>query len=136
MWIALQGYNIASIFLIANMTTTCTCFPLILGLVPYFRHSLKSHAVLFGSFIGLLSVLAYGWIRQGDFITGLVEYFFKTYDVGAFLIGSMSSILATLCWWSLAQHSKYLLKRIENAGEEETENVEERLLIHPSCPVD
>ena len=98
MIIALQGYNIAYIYLIANMTTACTTFPIALGLLDSMDHVLTGESAVFGSVAALISVIIYGWIRTGSITMGIVTYFCQTYDAGAFLIGSCCSILWTFVW--------------------------------------
>jgi hypothetical protein len=131
MLIALQGYNIAYIFLGINMTTTCTTFPIALGLVESLNPILTGNSVLFGSVGAIISVIIYGWIRQGSIVLGIVTYFCQTYDAGAFLIGSCSSIFWTFIWiYGARRWSRW--SQVDQKEEEETETMDP-ILVH-ECP--
>jgi hypothetical protein len=106
MLIGLQGFNIASIFLISNMITTCCTFPIAFGLLEYFDLFLDSSAVLFSCLFGLTGVLLYGVIMTGSLVEGLYTYFYFKYDAGAFLVGSLGSILAVFLWRGLMSLKK------------------------------
>lgn len=61
--VGLQGYNIASIFLITNMMTTCSILPLIFGMMERFENVISEYAALFSNLFAFLMVLIYGFIR-------------------------------------------------------------------------
>jgi hypothetical protein len=117
MIIGLQGYNIASLYLIANMTTTCTTTPLILGLTPAFDRRLDSKAVFIGSGVGLLLVVLYGIWDTGSILFGFKKYFFDSYDAFAFLLGVLGSSLGALltCQFS-AQSTDYTITECDTSS--------------------
>jgi Na+/proline symporter len=61
--VGLQGYNIVSLFVVANIVTTCSALPLMFGLIPFFDDILTEFAALFSNVFALLSVMVYGYIK-------------------------------------------------------------------------
>lgn len=129
MIVGLQGYNIASLYLIANMTTACTTFPLILGLVPALDRRLNSRGVFSGSALGLGLVILYGVWDTGSLVSGLKKYFFESYDAIAFLLGALGSTLGSLlCCQFSSSHPSESLPREDETPSSSSSN--EELLLH------
>jgi hypothetical protein len=61
--IGLQGYNIVSLFVVANIVTTCSALPLMFGLIPFFDHILTEAGALFSNVFALCSVMIYGYAK-------------------------------------------------------------------------
>ena len=59
--IALKGYDILRLFLIADLVAAATVVPVFLGL----RRPASSASVIAGSLAGLASVVVLGWIQEG-----------------------------------------------------------------------
>jgi len=65
--IALKGYDVLRLFLIADLVAAATVVPVFLGL----RRAASSASVIVGSLAGLLAVVALGVIEDGSFGAGL-----------------------------------------------------------------
>ena len=61
--VGIQGYNIASIFLIANMMTTCSFFPMVFGMIPFFDDLISEYGALFSNVFSFFMVMVYGYLR-------------------------------------------------------------------------
>ncbi len=65
--IALKGYDILRLFLIADLVAAATVVPVFLGL----RRPASSASVIVGSVAGLASVVILGWIQEGTLQGGI-----------------------------------------------------------------
>ncbi|MET0489448.1 MAG: sodium:solute symporter [Acidimicrobiales bacterium] len=65
--IALKGYDILRLFLIADLVAAATVVPVFLGL----RRPASSASVIAGSVAGLASVVVLGWIQEGTLQGGI-----------------------------------------------------------------
>jgi solute:Na+ symporter, SSS family len=88
--IALKGYDILRLFLIADLVAAATVVPVFLGL----RRPASSASVVVGSLAGLASVVALGGIQEGTLQGGvdlLTVASSPDLDVGAFIVAPLVS---------------------------------------------
>jgi hypothetical protein len=93
MIIALQGYNVTSLFLIACLATTTSCVPILIGLIPALDNYVREASVLFGTVFSLMAIAIYGYVREGTFVGGIYRSFFQSYEWQTFLIAFFGSIV-------------------------------------------
>jgi Na+/proline symporter len=88
--IALKGYDILRLFLIADLVAAATVVPVFLGL----RRSASSASVVVGSLAGLASVVVLGVIQEGTLQGGIDQLTVASspdLDVGAFILAPLVS---------------------------------------------
>ncbi len=88
--IALNGYDVLRLFLIADLVAAATVVPVFLGL----RRPSSSASVVAGSIAGLASVFVLGWIQggsPGDGIDLLTVASSPDLDLGSFVIAPLAS---------------------------------------------
>ena len=96
--ISLKGYNIVQLFLLANLTTTTSTIPLLMGIIPGRRIQkfVTPFSVAVGCVLGLHCLFWWAAIQQtpgetyGD---SLKNIFLGTYDYPPFLLGLGFSIV-------------------------------------------
>lgn len=94
--IALRGYDVLRLFLIADLVAAATVVPVFLGL----RRAASSASVIAGSLAGLLAVFLLGVVQEGD-VQGGVDLLTVAsspgLDLGSFLIApAASAVVAVL----------------------------------------
>ncbi|KAI8817845.1 uncharacterized protein EV422DRAFT_540176 [Fimicolochytrium jonesii] len=92
--VALQGYNINSLYLITNMVTASAVLPMLLGLVRRLEPYIHGRQVLFACLFSLLSIATQGAIvSDGDFGAGIRRNFWEVYDWVAFVVAVVASVV-------------------------------------------
>ena len=90
MLIALKGYDILRLFLIADLVAAATVVPVFLGL----RRPASSASVVVGSLAGLASVVVLGVIQESTLQGGIDQLTVASspdLDVGAFILAPLVS---------------------------------------------
>jgi Na+/proline symporter len=86
--IALKGYDVLRLFLIADLVAAATVVPVFLGL----RRAASSASVIVGSLAGLVSVVVLGGVRDGTLEAGLDLLTVASspgLDLGAFVVAPL-----------------------------------------------
>jgi SSS family solute:Na+ symporter len=122
MIVACRKYQVLSLFLIANMLTTCWFLPLLSGLFDWSSEFVGETGVIFSGSAAVLSTIFYSagrwWWKAGNY--------FDAFDCGAwyawfgnvsywyeyFLVASGSSVIAMILWGT----GKLLLKKVGIQG--------------------
>lgn len=100
--IALKGYDVLRLFLIADLVAAATVVPVFLGL----RRAATSASVIVGSIAGLIAVVALGWVQEGSIGGGidlLTVASSPDLDLGSFLIAPAASGLVA---WAVAMRQR------------------------------
>jgi Na+/proline symporter len=87
-YIAVQGYSVLRLFLVADLLAAATVVPVVLGL---WRRTTPP-AALAGAIAGLVAVVALGWVRDGTLADGFDLLTLPSgLDFGAFVIAPLVS---------------------------------------------
>lgn len=89
--VSLKGYNIIQLFLLANLITTTSTLPIMLGVIsgPKIQKIVTPFSSFSGCMLGLASLFVYTKVRQPDGVTyadALQVTFLKAYDYPPFLL--------------------------------------------------
>lgn len=90
--VALQGYNILQLFLLANLITTTSTLPLIAGIIPgrSVQKWVTPTSALSGCFVGMSSLFWWAKIKADEkgikYSTALHDIFLVSYDYPPFLL--------------------------------------------------
>ena len=88
----MQGYGILNLFLLANLVTTTSSIPILLGLWrgKGAKYLVTSFTVLSGCVISFFSLIVYSAIRKGGWGVSMSQavhtVFFEAYDYPSFVI--------------------------------------------------
>ena len=96
--VALQGYNILQLFLLANLITTTSTIPLLMGIIPgrAVQKWVTPFSALSGCFIGLSSLFWWAKVKakEGEsYSSALHTVFLVAYDYPPFLLALGFSIV-------------------------------------------
>jgi hypothetical protein len=86
----LETYNS---FLIGNLLTISSVFPLLLGLVPSLEDYMNGTSVLLGCAFSLSSVFIFGYLSTGHIINGIFRYLFDEYSWQPLIVALLSSLI-------------------------------------------
>jgi len=103
--ISLSGLTIISLFSLANLIATTSCFPIILGLSDKLKVYHNEFSVLIGCSSSIFSVIVYGVLIQGNMKDGLTYVFYDCFCYEPFLVALLVSIIGTF----LAMGINYIL---------------------------
>ncbi|KAI9218759.1 hypothetical protein BC828DRAFT_199521 [Blastocladiella britannica] len=92
-----------NLFLVTNLLAVASFIPLISGLADPDRKFISGYTMMFSSVCGMVALVVYGWITQGNFADGFVwAWWSNNYDLWAFLVPFFASIIALVAWTVLA----------------------------------
>ncbi|KAF9307470.1 hypothetical protein BGZ74_000029 [Mortierella antarctica] len=95
-FVSLQGYNIISLFLIANLVCTICATPVLLGLVTRLEGIVTGISMLFGIVTGFFSIVVFGYLKMGNLEAGMKYTFTESYDWPSFVLPLVFSTVGTL----------------------------------------
>jgi Na+/proline symporter len=93
--VALEGYDVLRLFLIADLVAAASVVPVFLGL----RERATGFGVIVGSLAGLASVFVLGWLQEGEPTGGLdllTVASAPNLDLGSFVWAPIVSTVAAL----------------------------------------
>ena len=99
----MQGYGILNLFLLANLVTTTSSVPVLMGLWSHRagNYLVTGFSVLSGCVLSFFSLIAYAGIRKGGWGVSMSQavhtVFFEAYDYPSFVI----ALGAAFCWCRL-----------------------------------
>eukprot|EP00842_Homolaphlyctis_polyrhiza_P004622 jgi/Hompol1/5160/HPOL_004187-RA len=96
MIVGTKNYNIAQLYLITNMCTTCAILPFIMGLIPVFNNLISGWSVVFGSVGAMVAVTIQGVLFYGNFYDGITNNFYLVYDWKPFMVALIASFVLTI----------------------------------------
>lgn len=103
--VGLQRYEILRLFLITNMVTTCSTFPLILGFIKndFLSRYHMDYVCPLSSIVALLALVVYGTIQSGGgFLDGIkLALWDQLYEWDFFLVALLASVFSTFLFIGL-----------------------------------
>ncbi|ORX91814.1 hypothetical protein K493DRAFT_409134 [Basidiobolus meristosporus CBS 931.73] len=97
--VALEGYPVLNLYLLANLVATCCGPPVLLGTFKQIKDYVTTASVLFGCFTAFMSILVYGYLQMDhDVLKGLHYCFFVSYNYPQFVIALCSSVIGVFVW--------------------------------------
>jgi hypothetical protein len=95
------GYGIANLFLLTNMISLSTLFPVLIGMVTRFETFISGTVALLASLSAIFSVMVYGFLKVGNWSEGIYTYFYLKFSWESFTISLLTSIIATFLFASI-----------------------------------
>ncbi|KAK9721735.1 hypothetical protein K7432_003202 [Basidiobolus ranarum] len=97
--VALGGYPVLNLYLLANLVATCCALPVLLGVSRRVKDYVTPGSVLFGCLTGFFSILVYGYFKMDhQVLQGLHFCFFVSYNYPQFVIALCFSVLGVFAW--------------------------------------